>query len=78
MGLPVAPGQPGEEAAEMVADEVRRLADDVGVPKGLASLGVSETDVPRLARFTLADACLSTNPRPADVADIEALFRAAL
>jgi alcohol dehydrogenase class IV len=78
MGLPVRPGQPGEEAAEMVADEVRRLADDIGVPKGLASLGVSESDVPRLSRFTMADACLTTNPRPAEVTDIEALFRAAL
>jgi alcohol dehydrogenase class IV len=28
--------------------------------------------------MTLADACLSTNPREADAADIETLFRAAL
>jgi 1,3-propanediol dehydrogenase len=34
--------------------------------------------VPRLARTTLKDACLATNPRAASAPDIEALFRAAL
>ncbi|HEY9415655.1 MAG TPA: iron-containing alcohol dehydrogenase [Pseudonocardia sp.] len=78
MGLEVALGTPPDETADMVATEVRRLADDVGVPKGLSELGVSEADVSRLAEFTMADACLSTNPRAASVADIETLFRAAL
>ncbi len=78
MGLSVQAGMPDGEAGEMVAVEVRRLADDVGVPKGLSELGVSEADVPRLSEFTMADACLSTNPRTASVRDIEALFRAAL
>ena len=76
-GLPVF-GMPGEEAAELLAEHVRRLADDVGVPRGLRSLGVTEEDVPGLAVTTLGDACLSTNPRPASAADVEALFRAAL
>jgi alcohol dehydrogenase class IV len=66
------------EAAEWAAAEVRRLADELGVPRGLAEIGVTEADVPLLAVMTMADACLSTNPREADVADIETLFRAAL
>ncbi|MDN5858510.1 MAG: iron-containing alcohol dehydrogenase [Pseudonocardia sp.] len=78
MGIALQPGAPAEDASELVADSVRRLADEVGVPKGLAELGVSEADVPRLAELTLGDACLTTNPRPATAADIEALFRAAL
>jgi alcohol dehydrogenase class IV len=78
LGLAVPVGVPGDEAAELVADAVRRLADDVGVPKSLLELGVSESDVPRLAQLTMHDACLSTNPRLASVPDIEALFRAAL
>lgn len=78
MGLTVPLGVPGQEAAEMVADAVRRLADDVGVPKGLSELGVADSDVPRLAQLTMHDACLSTNPRLASVPDIEALLRAAL
>ena len=71
-------GTPGDEAAELLAEHVRTLADDVGVPRGLRELGVSEADLPRLAHTTLDDACLTTNPRSASEGDIEALFRAAL
>lgn len=77
VGLDVA-GKPADVVAEMLAAEVRLLADDVGVPKGLAELGVSESDIPTLARTTLNDACLATNPRDAGVADVDALFRQAL
>lgn len=76
-GLDVA-GMPGEEAAELLADHVRRLADDVGVPRGLRELGVCEADIPRLAGTTLDDACLTTNPRAATRGDVEKLFRDAL
>jgi len=78
MGLPARPGMPGDEAVDMVATEVRKLADEVGVPTGLGAIGVRETDVPRLALLTLGDACLTTNPRTASAAQIEDLFREAL
>jgi 1,3-propanediol dehydrogenase len=71
-------GVPAGEAALLLADAVRQLADDLGVPKGLAELGVTEDIVPRLARMTIKDACLATNPRAAGLPDIEALFRVAL
>ena len=45
---------------------------------GLAQLGVRDEDVPRLARTALRDACMTTNPRPADEAQMQALFRAAM
>lgn len=77
MGLDVA-GVPADVAVEMVAGAVRELGDEVGVPKGLAALGVASEDVPRLARLTLGDACLTTNPRGASVEDIDRLFRTAL
>ncbi|MFF8846453.1 iron-containing alcohol dehydrogenase [Streptomyces sp. NPDC015127] len=76
-GLPTT-GVPPHEVAEQLADLVRALGDDVGVPKGLASLGVAEHDVPVLARTTLKDACMATNPRDVDVLDVEKLFREAL
>ena len=66
------------EAAEWAAQEVRRLADELGVPRGLAEIGVTAEDLPVLARMTMADACLSTNPREATPEEIEALFRTAL
>jgi alcohol dehydrogenase class IV len=71
-------GVPGGEVALLLAERVRELADEVGAPKGLAALGVTEAMLPQMARTTLKDACLATNPREADAQDIEALFRAAL
>jgi 1,3-propanediol dehydrogenase len=71
-------GVPADEVAEMLALWVRGLGDRVGVPRGLRELGVKESDVPVLARTTLQDACLTTNPRGADAAAVEALFRVAL
>jgi 1,3-propanediol dehydrogenase len=71
-------GVRAREVACALADRVRELADVVGVPKGLSSLGVTDADIPLLARNTLKDACLTTNPRDARAVDIDRLFRAAL
>jgi alcohol dehydrogenase class IV len=71
-------GVPPSEVAAQLAELVRTLADDVGVPRGLASLGVVEQDVPVLARTTLKDACMATNPRDVELRDVETLFRQAL
>lgn len=71
-------GAPAGEVALLLAERVRDLADEAGVPKGLAAFGVTEDVLPQMARTTLKDACLATNPREADARDIEALFRAAL
>ncbi|NBM19491.1 iron-containing alcohol dehydrogenase [Streptomyces sp. GC420] len=76
-GIPTA-GLPAHEVALRLADRVRALADDVGVPKGLGSLGVADSDVPGLARTALKDACMATNPRELDVWDVQTLFREAL
>lgn len=78
VGLPDAAVAPLDEVAGALAAFVRSLADDVGVPRGLRELGVTEADVPRLAASTLEDACLATNPRPTDLADVVRLFHAAL
>lgn len=71
-------GMPGEEAAELLADHVRRLADEVGVPRGLRELGVTEADIEILAGTTLEDACITTNPRSVSRADVRGLFLEAL
>ncbi len=77
MGIDVT-GLPADVAAETAADVVSRLAADLGCPSRLSQLGVTEADVETLATTTLGDACLSTNPRDADRADVAALFRGAL
>jgi len=77
MGVHVA-GMPPIDAVEAVAEEVRKLGDEVGVPRGLSALGVRAEDIPRLSELTLGDACLTTNPRPTSIGDVETLFKAAL
>lgn len=77
LGLDEARG-PAAAAGEAVADAVAGLARQVGVPRGLAELGVRECDLPRLAQLTLGDACMSTNPRTATVEQVKTLFRSAL
>jgi 1,3-propanediol dehydrogenase len=69
---------PELESALALADRLQELARQVGVPRGLAELGVRDADVPVLAHNALQDACLTTNPRPIDDAQLRALFRAAL
>lgn len=73
-----APGEPGEEAAERLAERVRALADAVGVPKSLSALGLTESDIELLSRNSLEDACITTNPRHSDAADIARIFREAM
>ncbi|MCF6387633.1 iron-containing alcohol dehydrogenase [Mycobacterium sp. MBM] len=69
---------PELESALALADHLQELARKVGVPRGLAELGVSDADVAVLAHNAMADACITTNPRAADEAQLQALFRAAL
>ncbi|MBY8862398.1 iron-containing alcohol dehydrogenase [Nocardia sp. CA2R105] len=69
---------PAAEAADVLAQRIRELADELGIPRGLGELGVTTADLPTLARTTLGDACLTTNPRSVAAEDIEALFRRAL
>ncbi|MGG5259596.1 iron-containing alcohol dehydrogenase [Phycicoccus avicenniae] len=76
-GIPV-DGVPADEVAEALAVQVRALADEVGVPRSLRSLGITEEHLAVLSRNSLEDACLTTNPRPTDAEDIERIFRAAL
>lgn len=71
-------GMPGEEAGYLLADLVRSVGDQLGIPRGLADLGVREADIDTLAHNALADACLATNPRLASQQDLAALLRAAL
>ena len=54
-------------------DAVRQLSVDVGIPTKLDKL--KEEDLPFLCESAAADACAPGNPRPATLADFEAMFR---
>lgn len=77
MGLSVQ-GMPDHEAAELLAAYVQDLAESVGAPRRLGALGVTAADVDRMSVTATRDACLATNPRPADQDDIAGIFRESL
>ncbi len=71
-------GLPLMEAAGRAVGAIRRLAKDVGIPAGLAGLGVKEGDLPVMAENAMKDACRFTNPRNATHKEVVEIFRAAL
>ncbi|WP_268892858.1 iron-containing alcohol dehydrogenase [Tomitella fengzijianii] len=77
LGLTVRGNAP-QAAAWAVAEHVEALVANVGMPAGLAQLGVRDEDLPRLARGALQDACMTTNPRAADEAAMVRLLRDSL
>ena len=54
------------------------LSADVGIPSGLAELGVKEEDLEVMAGNAQKDACGLTNPRCPKDADVIAIYTAAL
>ncbi|MEN2425140.1 L-threonine dehydrogenase [Chromobacterium vaccinii] len=65
-------------SSEAAIAAIKRLAADVGIPAGLAALGVKEADIPTLADNALKDACGLTNPRKGSHQDVCSIFRAAM
>ncbi|HEX2988429.1 MAG TPA: iron-containing alcohol dehydrogenase [Chloroflexota bacterium] len=66
------------EAANRAIKAVRDLARDIGIPSGLAAVGVDAADIPALSENSMHDVCLATNPRDTGVSDIAELFRRSL
>ncbi|MBL8333564.1 MAG: iron-containing alcohol dehydrogenase [Rubrivivax sp.] len=67
-------GDDGEEVAAAVHALNRRL----GLPAGLAALGVTEADFERVIDGAMADHCHKTNPREASRDDYRSLLRQAM
>lgn len=57
---------------------VVRLLDEIGIPRDLGALGVTEETASEIARKAHGDVARTTNPVPATVDDIEALVRKAI
>ena len=57
-------------------DSVRALSEQVGTAKRLGELGVTEADVPLLAKCAMTDRNCGTNPRTPTEEDMAALYRA--
>ena len=68
----------GLRAADEVAGALRARVRALGLPVGLAELGVTASDFPRIVQGALADHCHGTNPRVATAEDYQALLRASM
>lgn len=64
-----------KSAARRSISAVEALIADIGLAKGLAQIGLKESDIALLSGNAMKDACLVTNPRNASREDIEAIFR---
>jgi alcohol dehydrogenase class IV len=69
---------PDDAAPDALLRWLADLKTRVGLPAGLAAVGVGADDVDRLAALAFADACHANNPRPVEEADFRAIYRAAL
>jgi alcohol dehydrogenase len=65
-------------AAERALEAIKVLSSDIGIPSGLAELGVKEEDLEIMAGNAQKDACGFTNPRSPSLKDVVEIYRQAL
>lgn len=66
------------EAAPLAVEAVEKLSKDIGIPENLGLYGVTEDLVPQMSKDAMLSGNIAINPRVTKLADIEALYRAAL
>jgi alcohol dehydrogenase len=62
------------DAADVAIAAIRKLSKDVGIPEGLAGLGVKEADFEVMGVNAKKDACQLTNPRLATLQQVVGIF----
>ena len=67
-----------EQAGKAGIDAIRELSQSIGIPAGLAELGVKPEDHAVMATNAQNDACMLTNPRKANHEQVVAIFKAAM
>ena len=73
-----APSKSDEVVAEELVESVYTLIGQMKLPQHLHSVGVNETDIPKLAQLALQSRAVQSNPKPiTDGAQIEEILRAA-
>lgn len=73
MGVNIDTYGPSEKASAL-AERVASLRKQLGITHRLIDMGVSSSDIPRLAGYAFKDPCLATNPRMANPEDIEKIY----
>ena len=68
----------GLDAGADLAAAIERLNAEIGLPKGLAAMGLTAQQLPDLVPYALGDLANFGNPRKASADDYLALFKAAM
>ena len=71
-------GLNGPGTADDIANAIQAMNADLGLPSGLAALGVTPELFDRVIQGAMADHCHATNPRLATAEDYRAMLQAAL
>ena len=74
MGVEGTENMTQEEYRKAAVDAVKKLSEDVGIPKDLKEI-VKEEDTPFLAQSAYDDACRPGNPKETSVEDITELYK---
>jgi alcohol dehydrogenase class IV len=77
MGIDMRGMAAGERAKRIIA-ELGALRARVGITETLSARGVRSADIPELASHAIDDACVVTNPRRVNLADLKAIYGDAL
>lgn len=77
MGVEGTENMSQEEYRKAAVDAVKKLSEDVGIPKDLKEI-VKEEDIPFLAQSAYDDACRPGNPKETSVEDITELYKSLL
>ena len=75
MGVPGTENMTQEEYRKAAIDAVKKLSEDVGIPKKVSDVGVKEEDIPMLAQQAMDDACRPGNPKDPTKEDIIELYK---
>jgi lactaldehyde reductase len=75
MGVEGVDSMSQEEYRKVAIDAVKKLSEDVGIPKTLKEIGVKEEDLQALAESAMADACTPGNPRDTNVPEILEIYK---
>jgi alcohol dehydrogenase len=61
----------------LAVDAVRQLADDIGAPQTLGSVGVEKDAIPKMAEDGMKSGHLAVNPRQVSIEDVVKIFEKA-
>ena len=66
------------ERKKATLKKVREFKSSVGINYSLQETGLQSTDISTLAKYSINDPCIITNPRKANKRDIEVIFESAM